>query len=141
LSLTVLIRYWKLSPAIESAPGAPQSALGGSLRIVYWLALLFSLDSLGGGSALTANLVPWLKLRFDLSLVVSGAIFFGAGLLSAWSQLLAVGVARRIGLVGTKVFTNPLTYGFLVPVGLERPAPFEEVEPAQRTEGRRGSAG
>ncbi|WP_395158944.1 MFS transporter [Ilumatobacter sp.] len=120
LGLTVLIRYRKLSPAIESAPGAPgapgapQSALGESRRIVYRLALLFSLDSLGGGFTLTAILVLWLKLRFDLSLAVSGAIFFWAGLLSAFSQLLAVGVSRRIGLVRTMVFTHLPANGFLV---------------------------
>ncbi len=114
LGLIVLIRYRKLSPAIESAPGAPHSPLGESRRIVYRLALLFSLDSLGGGFTLTAILVLWLRLRFDLSLAVSGAIFFWAGLLSAWSQLLAVGVARRIGLVRTMVFTHLPANGFLV---------------------------
>lgn len=114
LGLIVLIRYRKLSSAIEAAPGAPRSALGASRRIVYRLALLFSLDSLGGGFTLTAILVLWLRLRFDLSLAVSGAIFFWAGLLSAWSQLLAVNVARRIGLVRTMVFTHLPANGFLV---------------------------
>lgn len=114
LGLCVLVRYRKLSPAIEAATGATRSALGASRPIVYRLAALFSLDSLGGGFTLTAILVLWLKVRFDLSIAVSGAIFFWAGLLSAGSQLLAVRVARRIGLVRTMVFTHLPANGFLV---------------------------
>ena len=55
---------------------------------------------------LTALLVLWLQRRFDLSLAVSGAVFFWAGVLSAFSALVAVRIAARIGLVRTMVFTH-----------------------------------
>ena len=56
---------------------------------MYRLAVLFSVDSFGGGFVITALLVVWLQNRFGLSLAVSGAIFFWAGLLSAFSALVA----------------------------------------------------
>ena len=51
-------------------------------------------------------LALWLFERFGLSLAAAGAIFFWTGLLSALSQLAAVPLARRIGLVHTMVFTH-----------------------------------
>jgi MFS family permease len=44
--------------------------------------------------------------RFDLSPGTLGVIFFSAGILSAFSSLLAVRVSRSIGLVRTMVFTH-----------------------------------
>jgi MFS family permease len=55
---------------------------------------------------ITALLVVWLQNRFDLSLAVSGAIFFWAGLLSAFSALVAARIAARIGLIRTMVYTH-----------------------------------
>ncbi len=105
IGLAVFHRYGRLSPGIEPPAGA-RVALGPSKRRVYGLAALFSLDSFGGGFVITALVVLWLQRRFGLSLAVSGAVFFWAGLCSAASQLAAVGVARRIGLVRTMVFTH-----------------------------------
>ena len=56
----------------------------------------------------------WLHRRFDLSIAVSGVVFFWAGLLSAFSALLAVRIARRIGLVRTMVFTHLPANVFLI---------------------------
>ena len=106
LGAVVLVRYRTLSPAVEPTGDAPHVALGPSKRIVYQLAALFSLDSFGGGFAITAIVVLWLQNRFDLSLAVSGAVFFWAGVLSAFSALVAVRIAARIGLVRTMVFTH-----------------------------------
>jgi predicted MFS family arabinose efflux permease len=106
LGVIVLTRYRHLSPAIERTGEAPPRALGESKRTVYKLAALFSLDALGGGFVITALLVLWLQHRFGLSLAVSGAIFFWAGLLSAFSALVAVRIANRIGLVRTMVYTH-----------------------------------
>src|SRR4029450_641998 len=99
LGAVVLQRYRQLSPAIEPGPETPATAPGPSRPIVYRLAALFSLDAFGGGFVITALLVLWLQRRFGLSLAVSGAVFFWAGLLSAGSALVAVRLARRIGLV------------------------------------------
>lgn len=115
IGVTVLSRYRHLSSAIErSADAPPPRALGPSKHTVYRLAALFSLDSFGGGFVITALVVLWLQRRFELSLAVSGAVFFWAGLLSAFSALIAVRIARRIGLVRTMVFTHLPANGLLV---------------------------
>ncbi|MEZ5341442.1 MAG: hypothetical protein R2706_08335 [Acidimicrobiales bacterium] len=112
LGLVLLSRYRRLSTAVD-VPAASRRALGRPLT-VYRLAALFSLDSFGGGFTITAIIVLWLQRRFDLSLAVSGAVFFWAGLLSAWSQLLAPRLAARIGLIRTMVFTHLPANVFLI---------------------------
>ena len=114
LGATVLLRYRSLSPAIEPRAETPAVALGPSRGIVYRLAALFTLDSFGGGFVITVLVVLWLQRRFDLSIAISGAVFFWAGLLSAFSSLVAVQIARRIGLVRTMVFTHLPANGFLI---------------------------
>ncbi len=98
----------------DGGRAARRSPLGPSKRTVYQLAALFSLDALGGGFAITALLVLWLQRRFGLSLTVSGAVFFWAGLLSAFSQLAAVPVARKIGLIRTMAYTHLPANGLLM---------------------------
>jgi predicted MFS family arabinose efflux permease len=51
-------------------------------------------------------LALWLLRRFELSLEVTGTVFFCTGLLSAFGQLLSAPLARRIGLVRTMVYTH-----------------------------------
>ena len=114
LGAVVLVRYRSLSPAIEPRTETPAVALGPSRGIVYRLAALFTLDAFGGGFVITALIVLWLQRRFDLSIAVSGTVFFWAGLLSAFSSLIAVRIARRIGLVRTMVFTHLPANGFLI---------------------------
>jgi MFS family permease len=124
LGCVVFFRYRILSDAIETAPSASRRPLGPSKHTVYRLAALFSLDSFGGGFTITAIIVLWLQQRFGLSLAVSGAVFFWAGLLASWSQLLAVRVARRIGLIRTMVFTHLPANGFLILAALMPSAPL-----------------
>jgi MFS family permease len=124
LGVVILVRYRTLSPAIEPPADAPASALGPSRGIVYRLAALFSLDAFGGGFVLTALVVLWLQQRFDLSIAVSGAIFFWAGVLSAFSALVAVRIAARIGLVRTMVFTHLPANGLLVLAAFMPTAPW-----------------
>jgi predicted MFS family arabinose efflux permease len=114
LGVIVLTRYRHLSAAIERSSEPATRALGPSRHTVYRLAALFSLDSFGGGFVITALLVLWLQRRFDVSLAVSGAVFFWAGVLSAFSALVAVRIARRIGLVRTMVFTHLPANGLLI---------------------------
>ena len=96
-----------------------------SRSVVYRLAALFSLDSFGGGFVVTALVVLWLQKRFDLSIAVSGAIFFWAGVLSAFSALVAVKiVAGRIGLVARWSFTHLPANGFLVLAAFMPTAPL-----------------
>jgi MFS family permease len=114
LGVATALLYRRLSPRIEPEPAPDLPALGPSKRAVYRLAALFSLDSFAGGFTLQSVIALWLFLRFDLSVATAGTIFFWAGLLSAFSQLLAPVVARRIGLVNTMVFSHLPANIFLI---------------------------
>jgi len=105
LGLTALALYRRLSPALEEEHQVP-APLRESRRIVYTLAGLFALDSLGGGFVVQSLVALWLFERFGLSVATAGTIFFWTGVMSAASYLVAVPLARRIGLVNTMVFTH-----------------------------------
>ena len=102
----VYLMYSKLSLASRNSTSKADRALGASKPVVYKLAALFSLDSFGGGFATQSIFALWVYRRFDLSSAKLGAIFFAAGILSAISSLLAVRIARHIGLIRTMVFTH-----------------------------------
>jgi MFS family permease len=97
---------------------APRRGLHKSRKIVIRLSALFTLDSAGGGFAVTSLLVLYLNLRFDLSPGVTGAIFAAAGVLTAFSQFVAGRLAGRIGLVRTMVFTHLPANIFLILAGI-----------------------
>jgi MFS family permease len=84
----------------------PPAPLKESRGTVFRLAALFAIDAFAGGLVLNSLLALWLFQRFGLSLTAAGMFFFWAGLLSAFSQLAAPWVAKRIGLVNTMVFTH-----------------------------------
>ncbi len=117
LGVLLLFRYRSLSADIDHHTSA-NVALGPSRAVVYRLAALFSLDSFGGGFALTALLVLWLERRHGISLALSGAVFFGANVLSAFSTLLAPILADRIGLIRTMAYTHLPANVFLVAAAL-----------------------
>ena len=98
--------YRRLPAELETETGAPAAPLRQSKRIVYTLAALFSLDAFGGGFIVQSMLALWLFEKFELSIAVAGTIFFWTGVLSAFSYLVAVRIAHRIGLVNTMVFTH-----------------------------------
>jgi predicted MFS family arabinose efflux permease len=98
--------YHRLPPILATESGAPAAPLRQSKRIVYTLAALFSLDAFGGGFIVQSMLALWLFERFELSIAIAGTIFFWTGVLSAFSYLVAVRIADRIGLVNTMVFTH-----------------------------------
>jgi MFS family permease len=101
---------WWLYRRLPEAPAherpAPPAPLRASRGIVVRLAALFSIDAFAGGLVLNSLLALWLFQRFGLSLAAAGLFFFWAGLLSAFSQLAAPVVAKRIGLVNTMVYTH-----------------------------------
>ncbi len=111
-AITALV-YAQL-PKDKPAPSALTKPLERSRRVVLELAALFSLDSAGGGFVVQSLLVLWLHLKFDLSTASTGAVFFAAGTLSAFSQFLAPRLATRIGLIRTMVFTHLPANGFLM---------------------------
>jgi len=99
--------YRGLSAGIETARGDGKTgALKESRGIVIRLAATFCLDTFGGGFVVQSLLVLWLFRRFDLPVATVGAVFFAAGLLAAFSQLLSANMAARIGLINTMVYTH-----------------------------------
>lgn len=93
-------------PAQAHASMSKHAPLRSSRRVVLRLAALFSLDSAGGGLVIQSLLALWLFQRFQLSIAQTGAVFFGSGVVAAFSQLLSSRLARKIGLVQTMVFTH-----------------------------------
>lgn len=91
----------KRSPEEHRHPLDPESR-----RHVFRLAALFSLDSFGGGFATQAIFSLWVFGRFGLSFETLGSVFFATGVVSAFSSLISVRVAARVGLVRTMVFTH-----------------------------------
>ena len=106
LGLVSGLVYRGLPPRLAVETGAQPAPLRHSRRIVYTLAALFSLDAFGGGFIVQSMLALWLFQKFELSIAVAGTIFFWTGVLTAFSYLVAVRIAHRIGLVNTMVFTH-----------------------------------
>ncbi|MFD1191539.1 MFS transporter [Phenylobacterium conjunctum] len=105
IGLAVALIYRQL-PKIAPEAEPPRTPLGPSRPQVLRLAALFSLDSFGGGFIVQSLLALWLFRTFGLSLQAAAAFFFWAGVLTAFSQLAAGRLAKRIGLVNTMVFTH-----------------------------------
>lgn len=116
--LLLLWLYSQLSDQTRTVVTRSENALNESKTIVYRLAALFSLDSLGGGFATQAIFALWVFHKFGISTSTMGAVFFASGILSAFSSLLAVKISERIGLVRTMVFTHIPASLLLIAVAL-----------------------
>ena len=92
----------------------PSAPLQQSRRLVYGLAALFGMDSFGTGFLVQSLLALWLYQRFHISVTTAAAILFWSGVCSAISYLVAVPIARRIGLINTMVFTHLPSNMFLI---------------------------
>jgi predicted MFS family arabinose efflux permease len=105
LGMAIALVYRGLPPRLtsEAKPAAP---LGPSRRAVFTLAALFSIDSFGGGFVVQSLVALWLYQRYGLSPAAAGTLFFATGVMSAFSYLAAVRIAKRVGLVNTMVFTH-----------------------------------
>ena len=124
LGVTSALLYARLPKEDPAAPQKTSSPLKTSRKMIYKLAALFSLDAFSGGLILDSMLVLWLFDKFQLSTLVAGTIFFWTGVLSAFSYLVAVRIARRIGLVNTMVFTHLPSSIFLILVSLVPSLPW-----------------
>jgi MFS family permease len=98
--------YRGLPRALGADVQQPVAPLSHSKTRVYTLAALFSLDAFGGGFVVQSMVALWLYRTFALSLAEAGTLFFWTGVLTAFSYLVAVRIANRIGLVNTMVFTH-----------------------------------
>jgi MFS family permease len=113
IGLAAVLIYRTLPRTVAEIHGSA-APLRRSRKTVFTLAALFSIDSFGGGFVVQSLVALWLFQKFQLSPLVAGTIFFWTGMLSALSQLVAVRIAKRIGLVNTMVFTHLPANVFLV---------------------------
>jgi MFS family permease len=103
--------YVVVSRQIEVVPAAAASPPQGprdprTSRVIARLALLFGLDSLGGGFLNSALIAYWFFSRYGVSEAALALLFFAARVLNALSHLAAAALARRIGLLNTMVWTH-----------------------------------
>ena len=106
IGLAAAAIYRKLPTDFAADMQTSTAPLKESKRIVYVLAALFSLDAFGGGFIVQSMLALWLFEKFQLSVGLAATIFFWTGVFTAFSYLLAVRIAKRIGLINTMVFTH-----------------------------------
>jgi MFS family permease len=106
IGLAAAAIYRKLPTDFAADMQTSTAPLKESKRIVYVLAALFSLDAFGGGFIVQSMLALWLFEQFQLSVGLAATIFFWTGVFTAFSYLLAVRIAKRIGLINTMVFTH-----------------------------------
>lgn len=106
------IIYYFLSKEIELQTLAkPNSLIHGNLsqkskKIVWKLSALFSIDSFAGGFVIQSIVSFWFFAKFNVMLTDLALIFSIAGVLTAFSYVLATRLADRIGLINTMVFTH-----------------------------------
>lgn len=110
LGVVLLGAFLRLSPAVEVKirGRTPRTALGlhRSRHTVRRLAGLFAMDAFGGGLIIQSLLAWWFHRRFGVEPAALGVLFLAANVLAGLSHLAAGGLARRIGLVNTMVFTH-----------------------------------
>ena len=114
VGVSLAFGFSRLGTAVEAPPRERASddgvreilGLRRSRGVVLRLSALFSIDAFAGGFIPQSLMAYWFHLKFGVEPGVLGAIFFGANLLAAVSSLSAAGIARRIGLINTMVFTH-----------------------------------
>jgi len=108
--LVALVPYAMISAEVEiprtlnSRTLAPIDAR--TKAIVAKLAVLFGLDSIGGGFLSSALIAYWFFQRYGLSETQLAGLFFVARGLNAVSHVGAAWMAQRIGLLNTMVLTH-----------------------------------
>jgi len=108
--LILLLLFLGLSNSIE-VPAQLDSikrmfGLHRSRKMVFKLSSLFALDAFAGGLIVQSMFAYWFHVRFGVEAGTLGSIFFGANILAGFSALLAVRIAKAIGLINTMVFTH-----------------------------------
>ena len=77
-----------------------------SKRVITRLALLFGLDSIGGGFLNSALISYWFFRQYGTSEADLAVMFSAARVLNALSHVVAAWLSRRIGLLNTMVWTH-----------------------------------
>ena len=110
-TLVSLVPYLALTPRVEmhAVTGIRPNATvpnRRSTRVITRLALLFGLDSIGGGFLNSSLIAYWFFTRYGTSEAALAVLFFAARALNALSHVVAAWLARRIGLLNTMVWTH-----------------------------------
>lgn len=118
--MVCVLPYLKLTSRLEVAAAEATASPARSLvdphsrRAVSRLALLFGLDSVGGGFLNSALISYWFFRQYGLAESDLALLFFAARVLNALSHLAAAWLARRIGLLNTMVWTHLPSSVFLI---------------------------
>jgi MFS family permease len=117
--LICIVPYLALTPRIEvvnrsKSPLASAPLDARSKRVITRLALLFGLDSIGGGFLNSALIAYWFFRQYGTSEADLAVLFFAARVLNALSHVAAAWLARRIGLLNTMVWTHLPSSLFLI---------------------------
>ncbi|MDH3340799.1 MAG: MFS transporter [Nitrosopumilus sp.] len=111
--LMVSVLYLLLSKNIEvsknqiKAKGSPLKQISPKSRsVIGKLSALFSLDSFAGGFVIQSIISFWFFTRFGIDLATLSLVFSVAGVLTAFSYIIATRIADKIGLINTMVFTH-----------------------------------
>jgi MFS family permease len=121
--------YLGLTPRIEVATRSQSPARAATLdahgrRVIRRLALLFGVDSIGGGFLNSALIAYWFFRRYGTSEADLAVLFFAARALNALSHVAAAWMARRVGLLNTMVWTHLPSSLFLIAAPASPSAPI-----------------
>jgi MFS family permease len=125
--LLSVVPYLTLTPRVEAvAAGRTDTAIPDrrSKRVITRLALLFGLDSIGGGFLNSSLIAYWFFSRHGTSEAALAVLFFAARVLNAISHIVAAWLARRIGLLNTMVWTHLPSSLFLIAAPASASAPL-----------------
>jgi MFS family permease len=106
LLFLLLSREVEVEPGTQAASTPRVLGLHKSRHVVVRLSALFSIDAFAGGLIVQSMVAYWFFIKFGVNPGIIGSIFFGANVLAGISALLAVRIAKRIGLINTMVFTH-----------------------------------
>jgi MFS family permease len=113
IGLGVLGIYFLISSRVElsrnnnNAPIPLKQTLSPkSKEIVGKLSGLFAIDSFAGGFVIQSIVSFWFFTKFGVELTTLSLIFSIAGVLTAFSFLVAAKLADKVGLINTMVFTH-----------------------------------
>lgn len=112
VALFVTAIYFMLSKKVElenckNIPTpTPKTLSPSSKKIIAKLTGLFAVDSFAGGFVIQSFVSFWFFTRFGADLTSLAFIFSVAGVLTAFSFIIAAKIADKIGLINTMVFSH-----------------------------------
>lgn len=128
LGIGVMLTYLMLTKEIEAKRNGlkplKMSLSPKSRNIITKLSGLFAIDSFAGGFVLQSIVSLWFFTKFGADLITLSYVFSIAGVLTAFSFIVAAKIADRIGLVNTMVFTHVPSNVLLILVGLAPTLPL-----------------